>query len=138
MNASDPLDVTIGSNLRSVRTHRRMSLEELGRRLGVTYQQIQKYETGKNRMSAATLHRAAETLGCSRDDLMPGPLPDDQRTTVRAPSLKAIGLAHKLDRLDGIAFDQIAGVVELVLQARAQSAGEVFADEAPAAPARAH
>ena len=58
----DPIDVHMGGRLRQVRASRRMSLEELGRRIGVTYQQIQKYETGANRISAATLFRIAEVF----------------------------------------------------------------------------
>ncbi|MFD2236724.1 helix-turn-helix domain-containing protein [Aureimonas populi] len=61
----DPIDVHVGSRLRLLRTARRLSLEELGRRIGVTYQQIQKYETGANRVSASTLYRIAQTLEVS-------------------------------------------------------------------------
>lgn len=61
----DPIDVHVGARLRLLRTARRLSLEELGRRVGVTYQQIQKYETGANRISASTLYRLAQTFEMS-------------------------------------------------------------------------
>lgn len=61
----DPIDVHVGSRLRLIRTARRLSLEELGRRIGVTYQQIQKYETGANRISASTLYRIAQIFDTS-------------------------------------------------------------------------
>lgn len=61
----DPIDVHVGGRLRLLRTARRLSLEELGRRVGVTYQQIQKYETGANRISASTLYRIARTFEMS-------------------------------------------------------------------------
>ena len=61
----DPIDVHVGGRLRLLRTARRLSLEELGRRIGVTYQQIQKYETGANRISASTLYRIAQTFEMS-------------------------------------------------------------------------
>lgn len=61
----DPVDVHVGGRLRLLRTARRLSLEELGRRIGVTYQQIQKYETGANRISASTLYRIAQTFEMS-------------------------------------------------------------------------
>lgn len=61
----DPVDVHVGGRLRLLRTARRLSLEELGRRIGVTYQQIQKYETGANRISASTLYRIARTFEMS-------------------------------------------------------------------------
>jgi transcriptional regulator with XRE-family HTH domain len=40
-----------------------MSQEHLGHRLGVTFQQIQKYEAGKNRMSAARLYEICQIFG---------------------------------------------------------------------------
>lgn len=49
----------------SIRTRRRMlgiSQEELGSRLGLTFQQVQKYEKGINRVSASKLHAIAEVL----------------------------------------------------------------------------
>lgn len=61
----DPIDVQVGARLRLIRTSRRVSLEELGRRIGVTYQQIQKYETGANRISASTLYRIAKAFETS-------------------------------------------------------------------------
>jgi transcriptional regulator with XRE-family HTH domain len=61
----DPDDVHVGGRLRLLRTARRLSLEELGRRIGVTYQQIQKYETGANRISASTLYRIATVFEVS-------------------------------------------------------------------------
>lgn len=61
----DPIDVHVGNRLRVMRTARRLSLEELGRRIGVTYQQIQKYETGANRISASTLYRIAQVFETS-------------------------------------------------------------------------
>ncbi len=61
----DPVDVHVGGRLRLLRTARRLSLEELGRRIGVTYQQIQKYETGANRISASTLYRIATVFEVS-------------------------------------------------------------------------
>ena len=61
--ASDPVDVHIGSRLRSERQARGLSQTELGAALGVTFQQVQKYERGVNRVSASTLFRAATALG---------------------------------------------------------------------------
>lgn len=59
----DPVDVHLGAKLRELRTFRRVSRETLGDQLDVTPQQVAKYESGENRMSAATLYRAAKALG---------------------------------------------------------------------------
>lgn len=50
-----PVDLKLGKKLREIRTSRGMSQAELGKQLGITFQQIQKYETGKNRISVSRL-----------------------------------------------------------------------------------
>ena len=45
-----------------------MSQEKLGKALGLTFQQVQKYERGVNRLAASTLARAAAALGCTVAD----------------------------------------------------------------------
>jgi transcriptional regulator with XRE-family HTH domain len=58
----DPTDRHVGSRLRMRRMMLRMSQTELGDVLGVTFQQVQKYENGTNRIGAGRLQRVAETL----------------------------------------------------------------------------
>ena len=55
-------DVEIGQKIRALRLERGLSQEELGREVGVTFQQIQKYERGANRVSAGRLQRIADAL----------------------------------------------------------------------------
>ncbi len=50
------LDVIVGRNLRTKRAERGLSQEKLGEGVGLTYQQIQKQESGKNRITAARLY----------------------------------------------------------------------------------
>jgi len=57
--APDEVDVRAGSRLKSARRLKRMSQAELARILGVTFQQVQKYENGKNRISAGKIVAAA-------------------------------------------------------------------------------
>lgn len=54
----------IGARIRLRRQLVGMSQEKLGAALGMAFQQVQKYETGANRISAALLARAAEALDC--------------------------------------------------------------------------
>ena len=61
--AATATDAHIGAKLRDARQFRQMSQEALGTRLGLTFQQIQKYENGANRITAATLYRASQVLG---------------------------------------------------------------------------
>ncbi len=59
----DPLDVHIGERLRLLRTLRGFSQERLGLALGITFQQVQKYERGANRIGASRLYHMSRVLG---------------------------------------------------------------------------
>lgn len=58
----EPHDVEVGRRIRIRRLERQMSQTELATRLGVTFQQVQKYEKGLNRVGAGRLMRVAEAL----------------------------------------------------------------------------
>src|SRR5947207_15548503 len=57
-----PEDVAIGQKLRALRLDRGLSQGALAGELGVTFQQLQKYEKGANRVSAGRLMRIAAAL----------------------------------------------------------------------------
>ena len=59
----DPIDRHVGSRIRMRRIMLGMSQETLGEALGLTFQQVQKYEKGTNRIGASRLWQIAETLG---------------------------------------------------------------------------
>lgn len=59
----NPTDQHVGARVRMRRILLGMSQEKLGEALGVTFQQVQKYEKGSNRISASRLQRISETLG---------------------------------------------------------------------------
>ena len=59
----NPVDKHVGSRVRMRRMLVGMSQEKLGEALDVTFQQIQKYEKGTNRIGASRLHQIATTLG---------------------------------------------------------------------------
>jgi transcriptional regulator with XRE-family HTH domain len=65
MARRDPnfIDVHVGNRIRVRRQLIGMSQEKLGELLGITFQQVQKYEKGSNRISASRLYYAAKTLG---------------------------------------------------------------------------
>ena len=58
----DPVDVHVGRRLRQARLLAGLSQEELGQGIGVSFQAVQKYEQGENRLSASRLFRAAKLL----------------------------------------------------------------------------
>ena len=58
----NPIDVRVGSRVKLRRTMAKMSQEKLGEALGVTFQQVQKYEKGTNRIGASRMQQISETL----------------------------------------------------------------------------
>src|SRR5579863_5780950 len=59
----DPVDVQVGVRIRTRRLLIGMNQETLAQGLGLTFQQVQKYEGGANRVSASRLSQIAEILG---------------------------------------------------------------------------
>lgn len=59
----NPIDVHVGSRIRLRRNMQGMSQEKLGELLGITFQQIQKYEKGSNRVGASRLQAISSILG---------------------------------------------------------------------------
>jgi transcriptional regulator with XRE-family HTH domain len=59
---NSPIDVHVGARMRLRRTLMGMSQERLGDALGLTFQQVQKYERGVNRVSASRLYDLARVL----------------------------------------------------------------------------
>ena len=60
---ADPVDIHVGARVRLRRTLLGMSQDSLGKALGLTFQQIQKYERGANRMGSSRLFKIASILG---------------------------------------------------------------------------
>jgi transcriptional regulator with XRE-family HTH domain len=59
---ANPIDRHVGARIRMQRMVRRLSQTELGNEVGVTFQQVQKYENGVNRVSARRLQQFANVL----------------------------------------------------------------------------
>ncbi len=66
-----PVDVIVGSRVRQQRMKLGMSQEKLGEALGISFQQIQKYEKGTNRIGASRLSQIAAALGIAPAALFP-------------------------------------------------------------------
>jgi transcriptional regulator with XRE-family HTH domain len=87
-----PVDSLVGMRIRLLRKRLKMSQAELGKALGVTFQQIQKYENGKNRIGASRLRLAATALNVPISELF-----DDATET-----------GSKLKATSSLAFDSQA------------------------------
>ncbi len=83
----DPIDVHVGQRIRLRRNLLGLSQEKLGEALGLTFQQVQKYERGVNRVGASRLHVLARVL-----DVPVGFFYDDLPTTEGdAPVVPVLG-----------------------------------------------
>jgi len=70
IKAPDPMDIALGAAVRIRRRTIGMSQEALAEQCGVSFQQIQKYENGANRISFSRLVQIARALRCRVVDLM--------------------------------------------------------------------
>jgi transcriptional regulator with XRE-family HTH domain len=66
------VDVTVGRNVRFWRMARGLSQAQLAKRLGVAFQQVQKYESGADRIAAGRLVKVAAVLGVPMSALFAG------------------------------------------------------------------
>lgn len=79
--APDPMDIALGAAVRIRRRTIGMSQEALAEQCGVSFQQIQKYENGANRISFSRLVQIARALKCRVVDLMDVLDTPDRETT---------------------------------------------------------
>lgn len=63
------IDLVVGQNIRRLRQSQYLTLQEMSAALGISHQQLQKYETGTNRLSAGMMPGVAEILGVDIADL---------------------------------------------------------------------
>tara|TARA_R110002094_G_scaffold157588_1_gene143880 strand:+ start:155 stop:439 length:285 start_codon:yes stop_codon:yes gene_type:complete len=61
-SSPDPVDIHVGARVRLRRTLLGMSQEKLGKALGLTFQQVQKYERGANRIGSSRLFQLSRIL----------------------------------------------------------------------------
>src|ERR671927_173554 len=62
MDTPNPIDVRVGARLRLRRNMLGLSQEKLGEAIGLTFQQVQKYERGANRIGASRLYELSRVL----------------------------------------------------------------------------
>jgi len=84
----NPIDIHVGSRVRLRRMMLSMSQEKLGESLGITFQQIQKYEKGTNRIGASRLQHIARVLSVPVSYFFedaPGPVDQGQGENLSEP-----------------------------------------------------
>lgn len=75
---ADTIDVAVGNHVRLRRLEARMSQDVLANKCGVSFQQIQKYESGVDRISISRFVRIANALGIAPEQLLVESLRDQR------------------------------------------------------------
>lgn len=97
----DPIDIAVGARIRMRRKMLGVSQQGLADVLGVTFQQVQKYERGTNRVSASMLVKIARRLDCTVASLVGeegGPVDDSLAPTLAVPG--ALELVDAFARIE--------------------------------------
>jgi transcriptional regulator with XRE-family HTH domain len=106
------IDEEVGANFREYRLRAGLSQTDLGTKIGVTFQQIQKYEKGSNAIATARLPGICEVLNISPNDLY-GSLYKEGKPRLPAPQMSsfAVKLALTIDGLSRRKRVAIAGFI---------------------------
>ncbi|MFW7268357.1 helix-turn-helix domain-containing protein [Gluconacetobacter sp. Hr-1-5] len=119
-----PVDVHVGGRIRLRRTLLGMSQERLGEALGLTFQQVQKYERGTNRVSASRLYELSDVLDVPVSFFFDG-LDHGRRSSGQAagrPGLEmASGFAQAQEAFGGAPDGSLASTSEMTLLARRET-----------------
>jgi transcriptional regulator with XRE-family HTH domain len=103
-----PVDIHVGGRIRAIRKAAGLSQEKLADHLGISFQQVQKYERGTNRISASKLFEAAGLLGVEISDFFAGLNAAGQvdgSTTPRQRASADVGLRRLVDLYEGLASE---------------------------------
>jgi len=95
MRRSGPLDAMVGARIRMFRVDRGMSQTMLAERIGVTFQQLQKYEWGANRVGANRLSQIASVLDVSVGELFESSRPGSPGLKATVARLNTVDLGER-------------------------------------------
>ncbi len=107
------LDAALGDRIRRRRRELGMSQSALGAKLGITFQQVQKYENGTNRVSATMLVKLSDALGMPVTEILHEPEPSGTSLgakTEDAQLLAAFGRIQSAD-LRAAVLTLVAGLI---------------------------
>jgi transcriptional regulator with XRE-family HTH domain len=117
-----PLDIALGARIRLRRRELHLSQVQLSCQLGVTFQQVQKYERGANRVSFSRLAGIAQALRCGVTDIVgdldqaePSPLFSRQADLLSKPGageLLEAYVAIRTEKLRRIILDLVRQLAE--------------------------
>lgn len=105
------VDIHVGKRIRELRMVRNMSQSDLANALGITFQQVQKYEKGTNRVSASRLYQMCQALKVRPEAFFDG-YDEIKDAPVQIHSRQAMRLVAAFDTLQPKAQSAVASLVE--------------------------
>lgn len=93
------LNARLGAVIRQKRTLLGMSQDALGKKLGITFQQVQKYEKGSNQVMFPRLVEIAAALGTSAPELVALALGDESARPAVVPNRETLEMVKRFERL---------------------------------------
>ncbi len=94
-----PVDIAVGQRIRVARVTKSMSQTALGEAIGVTFQQVQKYEKGMNRVGASRLQQIADVLDTTVTKLFAEPSTASEKVIALADTMGAHRLITAFNEL---------------------------------------
>lgn len=118
-------DMQVGANIREIRVRHKMSQETLAGHLSITFQQVQKYEKGTNRVSASRLVEIAHVFGVPVGALFTGVVAavNNPDAAIQQMSRETLSLANDFDKIpDGKIKTSIRALVRSLSGTEAHAA----------------
>ena len=113
-----PVDIYVGARVRSLRVLRGVTQTELAEKIGNSFQQLQKYETGSNRISASKLYSISKVLAVEPNYFFEGLDDGKAESAEAAVSLKAVRVGGFYERIPGREVkDSLYGLIKAVAAA---------------------
>jgi transcriptional regulator with XRE-family HTH domain len=135
LKSPNPTDQHVGNQIRMRRIMIGMSQSALAAAIGVTFQQVQKYEKGTNRVSASRLSQISQTLGVPVHFLFEG-APDVVAQGVLPDATPSSGFAEFLATSEGLALARaFSRIADPAVRRRIVHLAEELAPEPSAASA---
>lgn len=129
-----PLDIALGARVRLRRKELGFSQDQLARAVGITFQQVQKYEHGTNRISFSRLVEISEALECSVADLI-GNLDKSKSSASLSRQIAFLTEPGASDLLEAYASIESPKRRRAILNLARQLANDQAEHAAPARPA---
>ena len=117
-----PIDLYVGSRIRLQRVMRGLTQSELAKLVGISFQSVQKYERGENRVGASRLHEFATALGVNEQFFFDGLGGEVAAPAAGAPepalsALEGKELQRQLAAVMGIEDKRLRGLIIQLLRA---------------------